>query len=292
MRRCLALLIAMSLLAAAPPAFGQAGAAPSKDSTVAVRLRDGSTLIGSVAEQSADTVVLVTTSGRMRLARSAIAAVTPTQGSVHDGVYWAPDPHDTRLFFGPTGRVLEKGGGYVSDLYLFFVNGAWGVTDRFMLGGGMSVFPSTNFFGDNLYYLTPKVALVRGESFNLAAGALVGFAGHGFGSGSAGIYYVAATSGGSYASLTYGVGYSYVNSRVSGDATVLLGGNVRVSRRLALMSENYIFTGSGGGYVLPIYGLRLIGDKVASDFGFVNFIGHDTPRVIPGLPWVGVAFKF
>jgi hypothetical protein len=291
MRRRLGVLTALYALLLAPPASGQQGAAPLKDSTVAVRLHDGSLLVGHLVEQTADSVRLVTGSGRMTLARNAITELKAVRASdVHDGAYWQPDPHDTRMFFGPTGRVLDKGGGYFSDLYLFFVNAAWGVTDRFMLGGGMSVFSTSDFFGNNLYYVTPKFALVRGESFNVSAGALVGFTGHT--NGSAGIYYVAATSGRPGASLTYGVGYAYVNADISGDATLLLGGEVRVSRRVALMSENYVFTGSAGGYVLPIYGFRFIGDKLSTDFGFVNYLGHGSNGVWPGLPWVGIAFRF
>ena len=236
-------------------------------------------------------MVLVTGSGRMKLARSAITELKViNEAEVHDGVYWSPDPHDTRLFFGPTGRVLGKGNGYFSDLYLFFVNAAWGVTDRFMIGGGMSVIPTSDFFGNNVYYLTPKVALVQRESFNVSAGALIGFAGHA--NGSAGIYYVAATNGRPDASFTYGLGYAYMKSKISGDATLMLGGNARVWHRIALMSENYIFTGSNGGYALPIYGIRFIGDKLSADFGFVNFIGRDSPGIFPGLPWLGIAFKF
>ena len=291
MRRCLAVLTVLSVLIFAPPVFGQTGTAPKKDSTVAVRLHDGSLLVGHLAEQTADSVVLVTGSGRMKLARNAITELKVINPSdVHDGVYWPPDPHDTRLFFGPTGRVLGKGNGYFSDLYLFFVNAAWGVTDRFMIGGGMSVLPTSDFFGNNVYYLTPKVALVQRESFNVSAGALIGFAGHA--NGSAGIYYVAATNGRPDASFTYGLGYAYTKSKIAGDATLMLGGNARVWRRVSLMSENYIFTGSNGGYALPIYGIRFIGDKLSTDFGFVNFIGRGSPGIFPGLPWLGIAFKF
>ena len=291
MRRCLAVLTVLSVLIFAPPVLGQTGTAPKKDSTVAVRLHDGSLLVGHLAEQTADSVVLVTGSGRMKLSRSAITELkVVNEADVHDGVYWPPDLHDTRLFFGPTGRVLGKGNGYFSDLYLFFVNAAWGVTERFMIGGGMSVLPTSDFFGNNVYYLTPKIALVQHESFNVSAGALIGFAGHA--NGSAGIYYVAATNGRPDASFTYGLGYAYTKSKISGDATLMLGGNARVWHRVALMSENYIFTGSSGGYLLPIYGVRFIGDKLSTDLGFVNFIGRGSPGIFPGLPWLGFALKF
>jgi hypothetical protein len=291
MRRRFAVLIALYTMVVAEPGFAQAIPTTPHDSTVAVRLMDGSQIVGRLAGQTADSVSIVTSAGRMTLARIAITelkGVNPAE--MHDGSYWPPDPHDTRLFFGPTGRTLAKGSGYFSDLYLFFVNLAYGVTDRFMIGGGMSVLPSGDFFGNNVYYLTPKVGIVRSGTFNLSAGALIGFAGHT--NGSAGMYYVAGTSGRPDASLTYGVGYAYFNSRVTGDATLMLGGNVRVARRLTLMSENYVFTGGGGGYWMPIYGVRFIGDRLSTDLGFVTFTGRNMSPILPGLPWLGFALKF
>lgn len=286
------LRLAMLVSVWAPvPACGQANAPSPRDSTVSVRMKDGSVFVGTLEASTADSVRLVTSGARLTLARNAIATVEPIDAAdVHGGVYWTPDPHETRLFFGPTGRTLERGSGYFSDIYLFFANAAWGVTDRIMVGGGMSLFPSSDFLGNNVYYLTPKVALVRGQSFNLSAGALIGFAGRA--NGTAGIYYVAATSGRPNASLTYGLGYAYFNSRVSGDATLMLGGALRVLRRLSLMSENYVFTGPQGGYWAPIYGVRFIGERLSGDLGFVNFAGRDVKPIFPGVPWLGFAVMF
>lgn len=293
MRSRAAALTGLIALLVAAPAFGQASASPPRDSTVSVRLKDGSLILGRLIEQTPDSVRLTTSAGRVTLARSAVAEIKAIDpADIHTGTYWAADPHDTRLFFGPTGRTLGGGTGYFSDLYLFLINGAWGVTDRITLGAGTSLFPGTDFFRNNVYYLAPKFALVRGESFNLAAGALIGFAGRA--NGSAGVYYVAATSGRADASVTYGLGYSYFNSRVSGDATLMLGGTLRVARRVALMTENYIFTGGGGagGYWVPIYGVRFIGEHLSADLGFLNFTGRGSQPIFPGIPWLGFAVKF
>ena len=289
--RCRLTVLALVFAVAAVPALAQSGAPPLRDSTVAVHMRDGGLLVGRITEQSVDSIGVVTASGRMTLARSAIVEIAAVNtNDVHEGVYWPTDPHDTRLFFGPTGRVLGKKNCYFSDLYLFLVNVACGVTDRLMLGGGMSLFPSSDFLGNNLYYLTPKVALVQREAFNVSVGALVGFAGHT--AGSSGMLYAAATNGRPDLSFTYGVGYVYSQDKITSDALLMFGGNARISRRVSLMSENYIFTGRSGGYFLPIYGVRLIGDKLSTDLGFVNFFGRDVAGIFPGLPWVGMAIKF
>jgi hypothetical protein len=297
-RRCAVLAVLFALLGAAP-AFGQVGTKVATkalhDTAVAVRLKDGSLLVGFLVDRTADSVRIVTTAGRMTLNRSEVTEIKVIDpADLHDGVYWAPDPHDSRLFFGPTGRTLAKGSGYFSDLYLFLVNGAVGITDRITFGAGMSFVPSSDFFGNNIYYVTPKVALVRGETFNVAAGALIGFVprSNTRANGNAGIYYLVATNGRPDASFTYGIGYSYFDSSVSGDATLMLGGNIRVARHISLMSENYIFTGAGGGYWAPIYGVRFIGDRLSADLGLMNFVGRNTVPFTPGLPWLGFAIKF
>jgi hypothetical protein len=284
-------LAALLALYAGPMALGaQAPSAPAADSSAVVRLKDGSTVVGRVTRQTPDSVELTTSAGRLTLARSAIVTFrSVSSANLHGGTYWAPNPHDTRLFFGPTGRTLDQGEGYFSDFELLFLNASWGVTDRFTFGGGLSVFPSSDF-SNNVFYLTPKVGLVRGESFNLAAGALVGFAGHA--NGSAGLLYLTGSSGSRDNAVTYGLGWAYFNAKVNGDATLMLGGTLRVSRRVSLMTEDYLFTGSNGGYVLPMYGLRFLGEKISADLGFVNFVGRGQTAIFPGAPWIGFALKF
>jgi hypothetical protein len=296
--RCAVLAVLSALLGTAP-AFGQVGTTIATkalhDTTVAVRLKDGSLLVGLLVDRTADSVRIVTSGGRMTLNASEVTEIKVIDAAdLHNGTYWAPDPHDSRLFFGPTGRTLAKGSGYFSDLYLFLVNGAVGVTDRLTLGAGMSFVPSSDFLNNNVYYVTPKVGLVRSETFNVAAGALIGVVpgSNTRTSSRAGIYYLVATSGRPDASLTYGLGYSYFDSSVSGDATLMLGGNVRVARHVSLMTENYVFTGPGGGYWAPIYGVRFIGDHLSADLGLLNFVGRNTVPFSPGLPWLGFAIKF
>ena len=287
---CRLSLAALLLLALGGVSLGAQQPAANTDSSAVLRLRDKSTVVGHLVRQTPDSIEITTASGRMTFARSAVASVKVVSNSeLHDGQYWASDPHYTRLFFGPTGRTLGKGEGYFSDTELFFLNTSWGLSDRFMLGGGMSVFPSSDIT-NNVFYVTPKVLLKGSERFNVSAGALVGFAGHE--NGSAGMLYVVASSGSRDNQFTYGAGWAYLNDKIAGDAALMLGGTRRVSRRVSLMTENYLFTGSGGGYVLPMYGMRFFGESISADLGFVNFMGCDTHPIFPGAPWIGFALKF
>ena len=281
---------ALLLLALGGVSAGAQQPAATSDSSAVLRLRDRSTVAGRLVRQTPDSIEITTATGRMTFARSAVASVKLiSNAELHDGQYWPSDPHYTRLFFGPTGRTLEKGEGYFSDTEIFLLNTSWGISDHFMLGGGMSIFPSSDLT-NNVFYVTPKVLLKGGERFNVSAGALIGFAGHA--NGSAGMMYIAASSGSRDNQLTYGAGWAYINDKIAGDAALMLGGTRRVSRRVSLMTENYVFTGSGGGYVLPMYGFRFFGETISADLGFVNFLGRDTHPIFPGALWLGFALKY
>ena len=289
-RRIVAALFIVGILATAPCAAQSGGLLPL-NASVSVRMRDGSVLVGQLTGRTPDSVQVTTSGGRLTVARTAIADIRVlTAAEVHDGAYWAPDPHDTRLFFGPTGRTLERGSGYFSDIYLLILNGAVGITDRIMLSGGMSIIPFGDFFRDNLYYIAPKVALIRGDSFNLAVGAMLGFSGRISGSGT--IYYAAATNGRPDAAFTYGLGFATAGGTVRDNVVAMLSGNKRVARRVSLMTENYVFIGRGEVNWAPVYGVRFIGERLSTDLGFVNYVGHNAKPVFPGVPWLGFALKF
>jgi hypothetical protein len=289
-RRVLLALLVSCIAATAPCAAQSTGVLPI-NASVSARLRDGTVLVGRLSEQMTDSVQITTGSGRFMIARSAIIELKLlSPADIERGAYWAPDPHDTRLFFGPTGRTLAAGTGYFSDTYILLFNAAVGITDRIMIGAGMSVIPFPDFFHDNLYYVAPKFALVRGDSFNLAVGAIVGFSGRL--SGNASIYYVAATNGAPDASFTYGLGYASAAGTVNNAPLLMLSGNKRVARKLALMTENYFIVSRKELYWAPLYGVRFIGDRLSTDLGFVNYVGHNATPVFPGVPWLGFAVKF
>ena len=283
--------LCVSCCLAAPPCAAQSTGVLPMNASVSARLLDGSTLLGRLTEQTTDSVQITTTSGRFMVARSAITELRLLSArEVQSGAYWPPDPHDTRLFFGPTGRTLAKGSGYFSDTYVFLFNAAVGITDRIMIGVGMSVFPVSDFLRDNVYYVAPKIALVRGDSFNLAVGAIVGSTGGV--SGTASVYYIAATNGAPDASFTYGLGYASAAGTVHSAPLLMLGGNKRVFRKLSLMTENYVIFSGRELTWAPVYGVRFIGDRLSTDLGFVNYLGHNAKPVFPGVPWLGFALKF
>ncbi len=67
----------------------------------------------------------------------------------------------------------------------------------------------------------------------------------------------------------------------------MLGGEKRVSRRIALVSENYLLPVSDNNIVYS-FGIRFMGEKLTTDLAIFNFSGSD----IIGFPYVDFVFKF
>jgi hypothetical protein len=246
--------------------------------THVLRLRDGSTLVGKLLSRDSTTVRFETNGGVLTIPAASVVEIrTISPAEVHDNEYWFADANRTRLFFAPTGRMLESGEGYYSNTYLFLQNFVGAPSDNFTIGGGFSVLPTTDFFSNNLYYITPKVGVYSSPNTNAAVGALIGYSptdnGHSFG-----ILYGVGTQGGPNASVTGGVGYGYVDGTLANHPLLMLGGERRVSRRVALVSENY-------------------GYWAQHDDGF-QCAGVGTPWnsstdwLFPGIPYISFAVKF
>lgn len=259
----------------------------------ALRLSDGSTLAGRIAAVTADSVTVRTNVGETRVALGAVRRVTELSAAAirPDGRYWFPNPNSTRLLFAPTAYNLRTGEGYFSDYYIVLPGVAYGVTDRVTIGGGVSLVPGLG--GSQLLYVTPKVGLVQRGNAALAVGGLFATIPDPFdddddGATSFGILYGVGTVGSRETNATLGVGFGYQGRRVSGDPVVMLGGQARVARRLALVSENYFAPGAFDSALIS-YGARFLGEQLAFDLGFFNVTSDP---IFPGLPYVGVVVNF
>jgi len=252
--------------------------------------KDGSTLIGRIVEVKENKVRFETNIGSMVIPIVEIKEIKEVpESSIKHGKYWYPDPNSTRLYFSPTGRNLEKGKGYFSDCYLFFPGISYGITNNITIGGGMSLFPGYEI-DEQLFYFTPKLGLKCTENFNLATGALIiripsSSDGN---STTTGILYGVGTVGKIDSSVTVGFGYGFVDSEFADKPMVMIGGEFRLSRRMAFVTENFIFPGLDE--PLISYGFRFFGESLAVDLALVNALGGDA--IFLGIPYIDFVFNF
>jgi len=260
-------------------------------------LADGSRMIGAITEISENEVILTGDFGETKIPIGSIKEIKDVEAASikGDGDYWFPDPNRTRLYFGPTGYMLDRGKGYFADFYLFFPGFAYGLTNNISIGGGMSIFPGVDF-DKQIFFFTPKIGVGNWNKLGVAAAAIIvrvpvvnifedeedessKWVGVLFGTG---------TYGSQNAHATFGLGYGFAAGELADKPAVLLGGQLRTSRRMALVTENWIFPEVDN--PLVSYGVRFLGEGLSVDLALVNVLSEDA--IFPGLPYIDFVWSF
>jgi hypothetical protein len=261
--------------------------APAAGYVQILRTTDGSTYIGRIVEVTSATVRFQTDVGELNIPLERIEEIEDVpEDRIRDGKYWFPNPNATRHYFGPTALMLPKGSGYLADYWVFFPSVAYGVSDNFTFSAGMSILPGAGF-DEQIYMLMPKFGGPLTDKIHIAAGALM--IGHKEVDKTFGIAYGVATYGSIEHNLTVGLGYGFVGSEVASKPIVMLGGQTRISRRLAFVTENWIVPGAES-HPLYSWGFRFLGESLSVDLGFLNVAGTDLS--FPGIPLLDFVFSF
>ena len=293
--RWLLLIVALSGLHAAPLRAQVKGAEHLRvvDSATVqvVRLADGSILVGRFVSVDGEVLRFETAGGTVMIPRRDLRDIrSGPRARLRNGRLWNDDPDPTRLFFGPTARTLPKGEGDFSDTYLFLLSGGYGVGGHAQIGAGFSVLP-TEQFTDNLFFVTGKVGFDAGPKVQLAVGGLVGWTG-GFsdnvGGSTLGAIYGVGTFGSTDHAVTVGLA-APIGGGIDTKPVVLIGGETRIGRRVKLITENYFVGSRGRVEGLLGYGLRIFGDRIAVNLGFLNSTSHG---LFPGVPYLDFVVRF
>lgn len=284
-------VLLLAVFAAASPASlaAQRPAVPPVDSTavVSLRLTDGSQLTGRIVAGDDTSVTLLTFAGaRVTLPHRSIASWRPQAGRVTARGFARSDPNTSRLFFSPTARTLERGRGYFADYYLFFPTAAFGVTDRLMLSGGMSIIPGLS---SQMLYVAGKVGVISIPSASVAVG--------GFwatvpaeSDASLGMGYAVTTLGSDDHAVTLLAGYPFTTVDLAPEPLFVVGGETRIANGAKLMAELWKLPVEDA--VPALFGVRWFGDRLAVGFGFVYVLGANDIDGWPLIPWVDFAVNW
>jgi hypothetical protein len=214
------------------------------------------------------------------------------QKNVRGGQYWFTNPNNTRYFFAPSAMNLRKGEGYYQNSYILANSVNYGLTNYFSIGG-MVVLPIAAL-------LTPKIGFRITERLHMGAGCIVGILPD---PSVAGIAYGLATYGTMEHNLTLGSGVFFFEGELTNRPIFTLNGMTRISRRLALVTENwavplsrYTYENGVEGtedyyYYAISYGLRLMSERITFDFALVNSKDIVDFLVI-GVPYIDFVYKF
>jgi len=295
MRFVRAMLALVILLAAGSVMAGaeEQQAAPDSVRVRMITLRDGSTLIGKIVASDDTTITFESSVGRSTIKRDRIREIKEIDESrIKKGGYWFPNPNRNRLYMWPTGRSLRKGQGYFGDIYIFFPSVAYGFTDNFSIEAGLTLFPGVDM-DKQLMYAVPKISYELSPGADLSIAAMLfripdefDFdTGHAF---MVGLLCGTATLGSEDHSLSLGLGYGYADGEWADKPAVVVGGETRVTRRLVLISENWMSPGIED--VMISYGVRFIGERMAVDLALFNVLDEDA--IFPGIPFLGFIWNF
>lgn len=252
-----------------------------EDTTVVqqIDLRDGSKFVGRIVSAAGDQIVVRTVSGiEVMLERTDVTAVQAIRGDVVRGEYWADDPSSSRLFFGPTARVPGHGHGYFGVYELVVPSVAVGIGDRFMISGGASMIPGIRL-DEQAFFIAPKVQLIRTKPVKVAAGVMWV---QPMSEPGVGLLFSNATAGSAEGAVTVGVGIPFTLAEdliVEADPMILIGGELRVTRYLKVMSENWLLTGVNNGYGVFGAGVRILVNRVTVEAAL--FTNDELEAVLP-----------
>lgn len=268
-------------------AFGQVSPSEVKvdsSKTVEIELRNNSTLRGTVLSVSDTELELQQETGRTFVQLARIRAIREFD-TTRKGANWFANPNYSRLFFSPTAQPLQKGTGYYQNIYVFFNNVAYAVSDNIAFTGGFSMLPGINIT-DQLYFFTGKVG------FEVADGHYLG---GGLGTASASTFeealllgYTNYTHAFHRGSLTGGLTTFSIAEDI-GTYAIYFGGDYRLIQRISFVTENFVFPNVDDSLVLS-YGLRFMGENMSFDLAFFRpGLGTDIGF---GIPYVDFVFNF
>ena len=232
--------------------------APS-DSLLSISLKDGTILKGKIIKEDKTTIIVITMGSiEIKVPKASIVSINQIRGRLTEGVFYRFDPNYSRLMFAPTGRPLRQGEGYFSDYYVFFPGISYGITDNIGFMAGASVIPGLGLT-EQVKYLAPKIGMQTSDKFAISGGALYVSVMDEF---TAGIAFVVGSIGQQDKSFTVGLGLGYTKEesekfKFAEHPIAILGGNIRLSNSIALVSENWIITGGGFDFSEQPFGLAI-----------------------------------
>ena len=263
---------------------------------MSLELDDGSTLIGKIEEIRQDMVLFSTDYGILEIPISSIEKdpLIPAK-STKDGKYWFPNPNATRMFFTPTARMLSMGEGYFSGYRFIYPAITYGLIDNITIGSGTALIPWADLgfhmfpISNHIFYLTMKVGRRVTDKFALAAWASlieipIGYEDEG--PNTCNIFSVG-TFGSTDHSFTLGMGYGIEFGELP-DPMFIFGGETRVSRQVALVTENWLLPDIDDS--LLSYGFRFFGPIFSFDLAMINTIGEEA--FFLGIPYFNIVVNF
>lgn len=277
----LLLLLAVSLQAQEPTI---------RDTTSVYRIEttDGNTFTGTIVEEDNQSIQLLTEKlGVIRIAKTDVRTRNLVEGVRKvEGEYWMPNPQSTRYFWAPNGYGLQKGEAYYQNIWVFYNQFSWGITQHFSMSLGMV--PLFLFSGaPTPIWAVPKFSIpISEDKVNLGAGAFVGTV-LGESAGVFGLLFGTATFGSRDKNFTFGLAQGFSTDGWLEVPIINMSGMARTGPRGYFITENYIITADGEFAMVISAGGRSIIRSIGLDYSLWIPIAPDMGGFVAA-PFLGI----
>lgn len=263
----------------------------TKDQTVLIKLNDSSTFIGEILESNDSTLIVKSNAAKIEIKKNNIASITQIdKKKIENGQYYFDNPQSNRYLFSASAFNQKKRESEYKTFYGLGHQYSYGLTDQFSFGIGTEII--TLVSGTPLMFINAKLGGIKlADKLYFGASGLIGFIFEDqFESSNqllVGVASALLTYGDEDSNLTVGLNLSVEGELDIESPLFSISGQQRISRRLALISENWV---NPQNFIFS-YGVRFMGEKICFDLVFINNkeFFDDIPT---GIPSIAFAYKF
>ena len=276
-----AILLVISLKA-------QEALSPDTTKIYRIETRDGNVFTGRILSEDQQAVSIATDKlGTIRIPVGDISSRVLLKGvKTEGGEFWLPNPQSTRYFWAPNGYGLQKGEAYYQNIWVFYNQFSWGITQHFSMSLGM--IPLFLFAGaPTPIWAVPKFSIsISEDKLNLGTGALVGTV-LGENAGVFGLLFGTATFGSRDKNFSFGLAQGFSTDGWLEVPIINLSGMARTGTRGYFITENYIISADGEFAMVISAGGRSIIRNIGLDYSIWIPIAPDMGGFIAA-PFLGI----
>jgi hypothetical protein len=275
-------------------ALSAASAQEKTDSTALWRIEtmDGNIFTGRIVSESGGTIILSTERlGNITVQtydiKSRILLDNPV---IVDGKVWLPNPQSSRYFWAPNGYGLGKGNNNYQNIWIFYNQASFGLSDNFSIGAGMIPLFLFNA-GPTPVWIVPKFSIpIIKDKVNFGTGAFLGSV-IGESMGLTGLVFGTTTFGSRDKNMSIGIAYGFNNDDWMDTPIINLSFMGRVNPKTYLISENYILPIEGEVFAIFSFGGRSIVRNISIDYSLWVPGGFES-GVFIAIPYLGISVPF
>jgi len=270
-----------------------------------ITLQDGSQITGNFVSQDDQTIIVNSTSmGQITIEKSKIKSIkeiSEENVKIKKGKIWFENPNPYKYLLGSSAIPKPAKTATYQNVWIFFNSFSYAPLKFMDITAGFELFSLLSKSGDApyVYYLNPKISTKVFKNFYAGGNVLyVNYFNHSNDDNSdftgLGVLNGFATFGTTNLNITGGLGWGFVNNDFAKKPVITISGMARVSRRIALISENWFIPGINEDhdyYSNFSYGIRFLGEKNSIDLAFIN--NKDISKTIfLGVPFLDFVVNF